>query len=271
MIYYLLMRAGLTADNRSVLTALNRAFVGPFTIAEASAAAELDPKRAARLLRHLAEQGWLARVRRGLYATVPLDAERPQDWQVDPWAIAAHALDPGYVGGWTALNHWDLTEQLFSSTVFLTARSVRRRATTIGGARFELRHRDESMLFGVRRVWRSGVPVSVSNRERTLVDCLDDPTLGGGLRHVSEALVRYLESERKRWDDVLDYGDQLGNQTVFKRLGYLAEALGFGDRDLLESCRARVSAGIGRLDPALPARGAIVTRWGLRVNASVAS
>lgn len=263
------MTSGLTAGNRSVLTVLHRAFPGPFTIAEAAVATDLAPARAARLLRHLAAQGWLVRVRRGLYATVPLDAERPQEWQVDPWLVAARALEPGYVGGWTALNHWDLTEQLFSSTVFLTARPVIRRQQSIGGARFELRHRDESFLFGVRRVWRSGVPVLVSDPERTLVDCLDDPSVGGGLRHVTDALRLYVDGDRVRWAVVLDYADRVGNRTVLKRLGYLAEALMFGDGELLESCKARISAGVGLLDPALPARGPIVSRWGLRINAAV--
>lgn len=263
--------AGVSTDNRVVLTVLNQAFAGPFTIAEAAEVAGLEPARAARLLRHLTAQGWLVRIRRGWYATVPLEAERPHEWYVDPWVIAARALGPGYVGGWTALSHWDLTEQLFSATVFLTARPVIRRAQTIGGARFELRHRDESLLFGTRRVWRSGVPVAVSDQERTLVDCLDDPSVGGGLRHVTDALLAYGQSGRGRWPVVIEYGDRVGNRTVFKRLGYLAETLALGDAELVESCRARVSAGVGRLDPALPAGGPIVSRWGLRINSTVSA
>lgn len=83
--------SGLSAENRMLLSRLHQVFEGPFTIVEASEAMGLELSRVSRLLRHLAAQGWLVRVRRGLYATVPLGAERPQEWSADPWAVAARA------------------------------------------------------------------------------------------------------------------------------------------------------------------------------------
>jgi predicted transcriptional regulator of viral defense system len=198
-----------------------------------------------------------------------VEAEDPGSWGADPWAVAMAALAPGYVGGWTALHHWDLTDQIFSTTVFVTARPVPRRRRTIGGVHFELRHRSESALFGTRRVWREGMPVEVSDRERTLVDCLDDPLLGGGLRHTTEALASYTERPDVSWRRLVEYGDRLGNRTVFKRLGYIAETLGFGDDELIDGCLGRVSAGVGRLDPGRPDEGPIAARWGLRINTRI--
>ena len=261
--------AGLSAANRRFVGQLNRELRGPFTPAEAAAAADVDHARAARLLRHLAEQGWVARLQRGLYVTVPLEAEDPAGWSVDPWAVAMAALAPGYVGGWTALHHWDLTDQVFATTVFVTSRPVPHRRRAIGDVRLELRHRPERALFGTRRVWREATPVLVSDRERTLVDCLDDPSLGGGLRHTVEALSVYAESPDVGWERMIDYGDRLGNRTVFKRLGYIAETLALAGEELLEACQARVSAGTGRLDPARPESGPRNARWGLRLNARV--
>lgn len=257
---------GLSGTNRAFVGKLNRALPGPFTASEAATATGMERPCVARLLRHLADQGWLSRLQRGLYTTVPLEAEDPEAWSADPWAVAAAAFAPGYVGGWTALSHWELTDQIFSTTVFITAREVPRRRRSIGGARMELRHRDASALFGTRRVWRAGIPVATSDGERTLVDCLDDPSLGGGLRHTAEALTTYAEGLDTRWNQMLEYGDRLGNRTVFKRLGYLVEAFELADDELIEACLARVSAGIGRLDPALPAVGPTATRWGLRIN-----
>lgn len=261
--------AGLSGTNRAFVAQLNRELRGPFTPAQAAAAMDVDHARAARLLRHLAEQGWVARLQRGLYITVPLEAEDPERWSADPWAIAMAALAPGYVGGWTALHHWDLTDQIFSTTVFITSRPVPRRQRTIGDVRLELRHRSESALFGTRRVWREGTPVAVSDRERTLVDCLDDPSLGGGLRHTTEALATYAEGSDAAWWQLIEYADRLGNRTVFKRLGYIAETLALADEDLIEACLRRVSSGTGRLDPALPDTGTTTSRWGLRINTRI--
>jgi predicted transcriptional regulator of viral defense system len=118
-------------------------------------------------------------------------------------------------------------------------------------------------------VWREGTPVAVSDRERTLVDCLDDPSLGGGLGHTAEALSSYAEGPEVAWERLIDYGDRLGNRTVFKRLGYLAERLGLADEEVIDACLARVSAGTGRLDPGRPASGRASGRWGLQLNARV--
>lgn len=259
--------AGVSGANRAFLTALNRELRGAFTVTDAAVAAHVDRERAARLLRHLAAQGWVARVQRGLYTTVPLEVDDPKAWSADPWVIAMAALAPGYVGGWTALHHWDLTDQVFSTTLFVTTHPVPRRSRSIGGARYELRHRPKAALFGTRRVWRDGTPVEVSDRERTLVDCLDDPSLGGGLRHTTEALTAYAQASDVAWAQLVAYAEQLDNRTVFKRLGYLAEELGIGDEQLIETCRSRISAGTGRLDPAGPHTGATVARWGLQINA----
>ena len=261
--------SGISQVNRAFVTELNRAFPGPFTPAEAAVATSMDRARAARLLRQLASRGWVARLRRGLYVNVPLEASEPEHWSADPWAVAAAAFAPGYIGGWTALHHWDLTDQIFSTTVFLTTRPVPHRQRTIGSIRLELRHRPDSALFGTRKVWREGLPVPTSDRERTLVDCLDDPTLGGGLRHTTEALTAYGEGEAPNWRRLIEYGDRLGNRTVFKRLGYLGETLGLFDEELVEACQRRISAGTGRLDPTMPDTGPSMSRWGLRINARI--
>lgn len=261
--------AGLSKSNRVFVAQLNRELRGPFTPADAAAAAGIEHARAARLLRHLADQGWVARVQRGLYTTVPLEAENPESWSVDPWAVAKAALAPGYVGGWTALHHWDLTDQVFSTTVFITSRPVPRRRRTIGDVRLELRHRPERALFGTRRVWREGAPVEVSDPERTLVDCLDDPSLGGGLRHTVEALGVYAGGPDVAWERLIEYGDRFGNRTVFKRLGYLAERLRLADDRLIDACLAHLSAGTSRLDPTRPVGGPTLARWRLQVNARI--
>lgn len=261
--------AGISSENRAFVTRLSQVLAGPFTPAEAAEATGVSHSRAARLLRHLAEQGWVRRLRRGLYISVPIDVDSPETWSADAWVVAATAFAPGYVGGWTALHYWDLTDQIFSTTAFLTTRAVPRRRREVGGERFELRHRSEAALFGTRRVWRERVPVDVSDRERTLLDCFDDPSLGGGLRHTVEALSAYAEGEQVAWERFVEYGERLGNRTVFKRLGYIAEELELAGGQLIDGCLERVSSGIGRLEPALPATGPIDRRWGLRINARI--
>lgn len=259
--------AGLSAENRARLAALHRALAGPFTADDAATALGIDRSEAAKLVSYLASKGWLGRVRRGLFTVVPLEADMPDDWRADPWLVAAQVFEPCYIGGWSACEHWSLTEQLFRSVVVVSARAQRSANVTIQGAAFRVAVRKPEALFGTRPVWRGRERVAVSDPSRTIIDLLDDPSLGGGIRHVADVVATYFASEHRDDELLVNYGDRLGNRTVFKRLGYLVEALDIDAPELIESCLTRRSAGISKLDPSIRDGGRITTRWGLRANA----
>src|SRR5438132_10328413 len=164
--------AGIDKRNRSYLERLHRHTTGAFDAAEASRVLALGHEEASRLLVYLARQGWLSRVRRGLYVTVPLDARRSGEWLEDPWVVATRLFEPCYIGGWSACEHWGLTDQLFRAVVVVTARPVRDRRPEIQGTPFHLKTVTEDRLFGTRPVWRGQVRVSVSDPSRTVVDVL---------------------------------------------------------------------------------------------------
>jgi predicted transcriptional regulator of viral defense system len=80
----------------------------------------------------------------------------------------------------------------------------------------------------------------------------------------------YLEISAKA-AQLIDSGDRLGNRTVFKRLGYIVEALGLDAPALVSACERRISAGISPLDPDSPPGGRRAMRWRLRVNVLLAN
>jgi predicted transcriptional regulator of viral defense system len=265
-----LAERGLHPETRARLETLHRALHGPFDAAAASRALALDHPRTRRVLGALYRAGWLSRVRPGLYVTVPLGATRPSDWREDPWLVASTAFAPCYVGGFSAAHHWGLTEQLFRTVVALTAKPVRHRKVVLQGAPYLLKHRRDAGKWGVRKEWRGGVSVLVSDASLTLIDTLDDPSIGGGVRHIAECLQRYWDEHRAP-ELLLAYAQRLGNRTVYKRLGYLAEALQLSESGaLIDACRKHLSKGLSRLDPAGPVEGKVVTRFGLLVNVHVA-
>jgi predicted transcriptional regulator of viral defense system len=263
--------AGIGQHNRRTLEILHRDAGPVFGVAEAARVLGVDRAEAARLLGYLARRGWLARVRRGLYVPVPLDSRRPGEWTEDPWVVAAHAFSPCYVGGWSACEHWGLTEQLFRTLLVVTARRVHERDVVLQGMPFQLTARPKDKMFGTVGVWRAQTRVQVSDPSRTIVDMLDEPRLGGGMRTVGEVLGEYMANEQRDDELLVSYGDRLGNRTIFKRLGYLLEHSGFDADALVAACLARRSSGLTKLDPAVEADGRIVRRWGLRVNVEVAA
>lgn len=261
--------AGITGETAALLNRLHHGFAGPFDVADAAELLAMSPADVRRLLARLARKRWLTRIRRGLYLAVPLDTATPGEWVEDPWLVAAKAFEPCYIGGWSAAEHWSLTEQLFRDVVVVTARSLRSRDQVLQGVQFTVtRRRPEALEFGLKNVWRGTTRVQVSDASRTVIDVLDDPSIGGGIRHVAEIVSEYLRSDRRDDEHLIDYGDRLGNRSVFKRLGWLLELLG-QDGALLVACADRRSAGLVKLDPSISSTGPIVRRWGLRVNVAV--
>jgi predicted transcriptional regulator of viral defense system len=249
------------ASGHARLSAVLRRATDLVTVDDASDALNVDRVTAAKTLARWTRQGWLKRVRRGLYAPVPLTA-KPDDQVIeDAWSLVPQLFDPGYVGGASAAHHWDLTEQLFRTVFVYTARPIRQAQQTIQDIPFFVRHLPPEHLFGTHPLWRGRVKIQVSDVHRTIIDILDDPATGGGIRHVADCLKAYLDREDAEPKRLIDYADKLGNGAVFKRLGFLAERVG-GPPTLLAACFARLTQGIAKLDPALPSPR-IVRRWRL--------
>jgi predicted transcriptional regulator of viral defense system len=216
------------------------------------------------MLARWAKAGWLSRVRRGLYVPVPLESRTSDVPLEDAWVIAAQLYGPCYIGGWSAAEYWDLTEQIFRTVVVLTVQRPRDRNPTIKQTDFLLRSVQEKALFGVKSVWRGQVKVDVSDPTRTMLDMLSDPQLGGGIRSTVDMLKNYLKSEKKDLALLLEYASRLGNGAVFKRLGFLLEKFSPADQDAISQCRERLTTGNAKLDPALET-DKLVTRWRLWV------
>lgn len=181
---------------------------------------------------------------------VPLDARQSGEWIEDPWVVADRLFSPCYVGGWSACEHWGLTEQTFRTLLVITARRVRHRDEVIQGIPFHLTVCNEDALFGTVSVGRNQNKVVVSDPSHTVIDVLHDPSLGGGIRTVADVLAEYLGSEHRDDHCLVEYGDRLGNRAAFKRLGYLLERSGVEAPALVDACLKRRSSGLAKLDPA---------------------
>jgi predicted transcriptional regulator of viral defense system len=240
-------------------------FLTPEVVA---AALGIDPKSAAKKLSRWAEAGWMRRVRRGLYFAVPVDVEHPETWAEDGLVMANQVWKPCYFTGWTAANHWALSEQLFRTTVLKTSGRVRRTSVRLLDADYLVMHTEPShMEWGLSTVWHQDVRLKFADAARTVVDMLDKPRIGGGIRHVTEILDAYLDEHDP--ERLLVYGDRLGNNTVFKRLGYLLETTGRSEHPLVVESQNRMTVGLSLLDPDSPDSGPRVPRWGLRANVRI--
>jgi predicted transcriptional regulator of viral defense system len=260
--------AGISRQGRTELTAVLGSGKRFVTTDDVAVALGIDHDVAADRLSRWAKEGWVRRVRRGLYIGVPADAADPGAWSEDALVVAAAVWSPCYFTGWTAANHWALSEQVFRTTVLKTTGRVRASHVRLLDHDYLLTHAtDDAMLWGLKSQWRGESRLRFADPARTVIDILDDPKLAGGIRHAAEITSAFLDEHRP--ETLIEYGDRAGTGAVFKRLGYITEALGLDTPGLADACAERVSAGISALEPGGSPGGRRVMRWGLRVNATI--
>ncbi len=175
-------------------------------------------------------------------------------------------FEPCYFGGWSAAEHWGLTEQIFSSLCVMTTKRPRDRKPVLRNTKFDLHTVPAEHFIGLKTIWRGGSRVQVSDPARTLIDMLADPALGGGIRHVAEMLATLLRDQPKEVPKLADYSAKLGIGAVYKRLGFLLQRDHPDQAALIAACREGLSAGYAKLDPALPSDH-LVTMWRVWVPA----
>ena len=246
---------------RTRLTAVLRASKEFVSVDTTSSALSIERDVAARLLARWTTQGWLKRIRRGLYVSVPVATQGSEQVLEDPWLLVPEVFSPGYIGGWSAAEHWGLTEQVFRGICVLTAKPIRKKDWNLQGVPFVVKGISDAALFDLKPIWRGQTKIMVSSPDRTIIDMLADPTLGGGIRHVSECLNAYLALSDAKPALLIDLAKQLGNGAVFKRLGFLlASKAGF--ESLTSKCLTLLTQGNAKLDPSLSCKK-LVKKWRL--------
>ena len=221
---------------------------------------------AAKRLARWREQGWLSRVGTGAYVPASIDTLGSDRVLDDAWVLVPALFAPAYIGGRTAAEHWDLTEQIFKDIVVFTGQALRTKLQKRHGFDFTLKHLKPEKIFGTKPVWRHHTKVPVSDVHRTIIDMLDDPAIGGGIQQVADCLNVYFKRPDRSDPKLIEYADQLGNGAVFKRLGFLVERQN-GGAALAEQCHTRLTTGNARLDPALECKR-LISRWRLLIPSS---
>lgn len=256
--------AGIGKTDRERMAAIIRGTKGTVSVEDAARILDVSSTDAAKMLSRWTKKGWMSRVRRGLYVYVPLESRTADVPLEDPWLVADRLFSPCYIGGWSAAEYFDLTEQIFSTVMVMTIQKPRNRRPDIKGTGFMLRTISEKAMFGLKPVWRGQVKIFVSDPTRTILDLLVDPVFGGGIRSVKDMLANYLRSENKNLEQLIEYGERLGNGAVFKRLGFLLEKIASNETKAIEECYERLTAGNTKLDPKLN-NIKLITRWRLWV------
>ena len=222
--------------------------------------------QARKAVSRLRRKGWLQRLERGVYMIVPLEAGPEGWWTEDTLVIATQLAHEGAAAYWTALHYWGMTEQVPRTVFVQTSHRRARWNVTILGVRYRFVSVQREKLFGVSTQTSDGIPFRITDREKTLVDACDRPDLSGGILQIAQALGSGVDLD---WGKVDAYLARFGSGAVYKRLGYLAEALDLQlpERNRrLSAWREALTQGIALLEPSAGKAGPTNTRWRVRIN-----
>lgn len=227
-----------------------------FTIDEAFEISDITRESLRVLLSRLEKNGWIERIEKGKYMIVPLGSEKGE-YTLDEFVLASALVEPYCVGYWSALNYHGLTEQI-PTTVFVQTTSRKRcREKKIFGVDFKIVKLKKEKFFGKETFWSGDEQVNITDKEKTIVDCLDKPKYCGGIVEVAKG----IRSEDFDDGKILDYIDRIGNTGVLRRFGYLCDLYGVDIDIPTVDTRSYL-----KLDPTMPDKGDKSSKWRLIVN-----
>lgn len=176
-------------------------------------------KAADNVIESLRRKGWLERASWGKYLLVPPDQGADALGRSNLLALASLIVKPYYIGYGTAAAHYGLTTQHRNVIVLVTP--VRARARRVGEAQVRIVNPSANKFFGFEPVDVLGYKVMISDREKTAIDCVDRPSLAGGVGETASILA--AASRRFDWNKAAAYLQRIESGALVRRFGWLAD------------------------------------------------
>jgi predicted transcriptional regulator of viral defense system len=214
----------------------------------------LPKAKAYQTLLRLKRAGFISEVEKGKYVTLGLQPERVL---ANPMFIATKIAHPAYVSFWSALHFFGFTEQV-PRTIFVATTHRKPPVRFQGGYEFQYIHLKPAKFFGYHREMMDALPVLIADREKAIVDALDQPRYAGGIVEVFKCLA----NARQELDQakLIDYANRFGSKSLGSRLGYLLSRLEIRAEELV------ISESAVRLDPSRKPSKVWDTRWRINLN-----
>jgi len=214
---------GISATNGETLSPteqrLHIAALRRRVLSTRDAIAHLGNARSARTaLVGLARKGYLLRIHRGLYGAVPPE-HAGTDYEIDRYIIAERAGESrGVIGFHSALELHGVANAALNAVYYISA-------DRIGPFSFQdVAYRFVTMdaSFGKATLVREGVDLTVTDRERTFLDCIRRPDLAGGLEEMLKSLGTFHTVDARILGDYLS---RFGERSLNQRTGVICSLL----------------------------------------------
>jgi len=210
-------------------------------------------------LLRLEKRGLIERIEKGKYIIIPLGAEKGK-YTLHEFVIGSTLIEPYSIAYWSALNYYGLTEQIPTTVFIQTTARKKNPNINVFGVEYKIIKIKESKNFGIRKEWIEETQVNITDKEKTIIDCLDKPQYCGGIIEVAKGL-KNLKNTKYSQKSLEDYANRISNSGVIRRLGYLSEFL-----NMPVDLPAINTRNYLLLDPTMPEEGPKSAKWRLIIN-----
>lgn len=257
-------RKGLGKKETNLLSVLSRENKPIFTANDAKSILKTTPYI---ILHALKKKKWILTLKNGLYAIVPLDigVKGAESFIVHDFIVASYLAEPYYIGFWTALNYHGLSDQIPMAVFISTTRP--KKPLKMLNTEFIFIQVSPGRFFGLETIEIDNREIIISNKEKTIVDCLDHPEHSGGIEEVAKAI--YYSHEELDFSKIKEYVVKTGNITIFKRLGYILESTGLFEKYKTVYNGLKMTEGYPPLEKFGTRKGTYNERWKLLVNLEI--
>lgn len=239
-----------------------------FTIEELRSVFKKDkPSYVHNNLKYYLKKGRIRSIKRGLYYVIPEGASL-KEFHPDSLLICSRLDKEAVIGFHSALEMMGYAHSVFHRFFYYS--SKRKRKFSFRGEEFisvkipENLKKKKLEKLGVVEKYYHNLSVRYTNRERTLVDCLDRPGYAGGIEEAYRCLEKYPYLDFK---EILDYLDALKKSVLYAKVGFFLQQHReqfYVEEDLLIKLKKNIPASPVYFTPERK-KGRFIKEWNLVV------
>ena len=204
------------------------------------------------VLENLVHKELLSRIERGKFCLADFRDEN---------VIGTFVAKQSAVAYWSALNLHGLTEQ-FANTIFIQT-THRKKDKILLGTAYKFITVSANKRTGMMWNGYGNIKYPLTDIEKTIIDCFDQPQYSGGYAELIHALSQAdLNAEK-----MIRYCKAVGNSAVTRRIGFLTELFKKpGLKKFINFSREQANEKYNLFDPQGTENGEFVSSWKLRLN-----
>jgi predicted transcriptional regulator of viral defense system len=252
----------LGENELKLLFTLEKEGKGVFSIADAKRILGTSEASVWNVVYRLKRKARIEEIEKGKYLLIPARAGYKGLWSEVPFLLVPHLTDSYYIGFWSALNYYGMTEQT-PRTVFV-AITKRKRDLEYGPTRFEFVTLSKGKFFGFIEEKAGGGKFNISSKEKTIVDCLLYPRYCGGIDEAVKGI--WNARDELDFEKLLELSERITVNVVMRRLGYMLDLLRV-EKSASERIASKKFPGFMWLDPLGPKKAiGYSAKYGLAIN-----